>query len=181
MTRRHGDGAPGEHDVQAAAGRGRSSQPASSGCLGAVIGARRYVFVLATLENAGSAESRGRRLQRMRRSTSGYVSPVSAWRGALVATEAVAGSESADDDALVDLVPMLRRVVGARIKDPHSAEDLVQETLTRVMSARSRVAPEKLPHYASRTARNLMASYAEGKDRARSRSHLLVDDVDVES
>jgi RNA polymerase sigma factor (sigma-70 family) len=99
-----------------------------------------------------------------------------------VATEAVAGTEPADDDdALVDLLPMLRRVVGARIKDPHSAEDLVQETLTRVMSARSRVAPEKLPHYASRTARNLMASYAEGKDRARSRSHLLVDDVDAES
>ena len=98
-----------------------------------------------------------------------------------MATEAVAGSESADDDDLVDLLPMLRRVVGARIKDPHSAEDLVQETLTRVMSARSRVAPEKLPHYASRTARNLMASYAEGKDRARSRSHLLAADADVES
>jgi serine/threonine-protein kinase RsbT len=98
-----------------------------------------------------------------------------------VATEAVAGGEPADHDALVDLMPMLRRVVGARIKDPHSAEDLVQETLARVMSARSRVAPDKLPHYASRTARNLVASYAEGKDRARSRSHLLVDDVDGES
>ena len=76
---------------------------------------------------------------------------------------------------------MLRRVVGARIKDPHSVEDLVQETLARVMSARSRVAPDKLPHYASRTARNLVASYAERNDRARSRSHLLVDHVDVES
>ena len=98
-----------------------------------------------------------------------------------MATEAVPGGELADDDALIDLVPMLRRVVGARIKDPHSVEDLVQETLARVMSARSRVAPDKLPQYASRTARNLVASYAERNDRARSRSHLLVDHVDVES
>jgi serine/threonine-protein kinase RsbT len=98
-----------------------------------------------------------------------------------VATEAVAGSEPADDDALVELMPMLHRVVGARIKDQHVAEDLVQETLTRVMSARSRIAPDKLPQYASRTARNLVASYAAGRDRARSRSHLMVDQVDVES
>ncbi len=76
---------------------------------------------------------------------------------------------------------MLRRVVGARIKDPHSVDDLVQETLARVMSARSRVAPDRLPHYASRTARNLVASYAEKNDRARDRSHLLADQVDVES
>jgi RNA polymerase sigma factor (sigma-70 family) len=76
---------------------------------------------------------------------------------------------------------MLRRVVGARIKDPHSVDDLVQETLARVMSARARVAPDRLPHYASRTARNLVASYAEKNDRARDRSHLLADQMDVES
>jgi serine/threonine-protein kinase RsbT len=98
-----------------------------------------------------------------------------------VATEAVPEDQGVDDAALVDLVPMLRRVIGARVKDPHSVDDLVQETLARVMSARSRVAPDRLPHYASRTARNLVASYAERNDRARNRSHLLVDDVDVES
>lgn len=98
-----------------------------------------------------------------------------------MATGAVPAGELVDDDALVGLVPMLRRVVGSRVKDPHTVEDLVQETLTRVMSARSRVAPDKLPQYASRTARNLVASYAESNDRARSRSHLLLDDVDVES
>jgi len=99
-----------------------------------------------------------------------------------VATEAVRGDESADDEALVDLVPMLRRVVGARIKEPHIVDDLVQETLARVMAARSRISPDKLPHYASRTARNLVASYAEKNDRARRSSHLLVDNViDLES
>ena len=38
---------------------------------------------------------------------------------------------------LVDLVPMLRRVIGSRVKDPHTVDDLVQETLVRVMAARS--------------------------------------------
>jgi RNA polymerase sigma factor (sigma-70 family) len=86
-----------------------------------------------------------------------------------------------DDDAFVDLVPMLRRVVGARVKDPHTVDDLVQETLARVMTARARVAPEKLPQYASVTARNLVASMAERNDRARQRSHLLVEETVVES
>ena len=101
---------------------------------------------------------------------------------AVVATEALpAGDGAADDDALVDLVPMLRRVVGSRVKDPHTVDDLVQETLVRVMSARTRVAPDKLPHYAAVTARNLVASMAEKNDRARSRSHLLLETGEGES
>jgi len=86
-----------------------------------------------------------------------------------------------EDEVLVDLVPMLRRVIGARIKDPHTVEDLVQETLARVMAAGSRVEPEMLPRYASVTARNLVASLAEKNDRARTSSHLLVDLGDDES
>ena len=92
-----------------------------------------------------------------------------------MATEALPAGDGADDDALVDLVPMLRRVVGARVKDPHTVDDLVQETLVRVMAARSRVEPAKLPHYASVTARNLVASMAEKNDRTRSRTHLLLE------
>jgi serine/threonine-protein kinase RsbT len=99
-----------------------------------------------------------------------------------VATEAMPpGDGAADDDALVDLVPMLRRVIGSRVKDPHTLDDLVQETLVRVMAARTRVEPEKLPHYASVTARNLVASMAERNDRARSRSHLLAETGEEES
>jgi RNA polymerase sigma factor (sigma-70 family) len=85
------------------------------------------------------------------------------------------------DDELVDLLPMLRRVVGSRVKDPHTVEDLVQDALARVVAARSRVDPDKLAHYAAVTARNLVASLAEKNDRARSRSHLLVETDDVES
>jgi RNA polymerase sigma factor (sigma-70 family) len=98
-----------------------------------------------------------------------------------VASEAVRGDDQPyDERVVVDLVPVLRRVVGARVKDPHTVEDLVQETLARLMSSSTRVDPDKLHHYAVVTARHVVASYAERNDRARSRSHLLVDHVDVE-
>jgi serine/threonine-protein kinase RsbT len=98
-----------------------------------------------------------------------------------VVTDVLAGDDGPQDQELVELVPMLRRVVGARIKDPHTVEDLVQETLTRVMAHRTRVEQDRLAQYASVTARNLVASWAQQNDRARSRSHLLVDAADVES
>ncbi len=88
---------------------------------------------------------------------------------------------SPDDRELLDLVPMLRRVIGSRVRDPHTVDDLVQETLGRVMVARSRVEPDKLAPYAAVTARNLVASMAGRNDRARDRAHLLVDVVDQEA
>ena len=48
------------------------------------------------------------------------------------------------DDALLDLVPVVRRVVAARIRDPQLVEDLVQETLVRMAPNRSRVELEAL-------------------------------------
>jgi RNA polymerase sigma factor (sigma-70 family) len=83
-----------------------------------------------------------------------------------------AGSDDAD---IVELVPVVRRVVAARIRDPHIVDDLVQETLARVMSSRARVEGEELAPYAVVTARNLVASYAERNDRARRNAHKLVD------
>lgn len=80
-----------------------------------------------------------------------------------------------DPDAVVDLVPMLRKVIGSRVRDPHTVDDLVQETLARVMAARSRVAADTLAPYAAVTARNLVASMAKRNDRVRSRAHLLAD------
>jgi serine/threonine-protein kinase RsbT len=100
------------------------------------------------------------------------------WEGAVVvagAPLAEADPGPGDDPDVVDLVPMLRRVVGARVKDPHTVEDLVQETLARVMAASPRPAPEKLAPYAAVTARNLVATMAERNDRARDRSHLLAE------
>lgn len=90
------------------------------------------------------------------------------------------GEQQYDERVVVDLVPVLRRVVGARIKDPHTVDDLVQETLARLMSSSSRVDPDKLHHYAAVTARHVVASYAERSDRARNRSHLIAELVDVE-
>jgi serine/threonine-protein kinase RsbT len=70
----------------------------------------------------------------------------------------------------------VRRIVGARVRDPHLADDLVQETLARVMAARSRVEADTLGPYAAATARNLVASHFNRKDLARRKAHLLVAD-----
>ncbi len=79
------------------------------------------------------------------------------------------------DDDIVDLVPVVRRVVSARIRDPYLVEDLVQETLARVVASRHRVEGTDLAPYAVVTARNLIASHAERNERARRNAHLLVD------
>jgi RNA polymerase sigma factor (sigma-70 family) len=80
-----------------------------------------------------------------------------------------------DDDAILDVVPVVRKVVAARIRNPDVVEDLVQETVTRVLAARERVVVEDLVPYAAITARHLVATYAERNDRARTKAHLLVD------
>jgi RNA polymerase sigma factor (sigma-70 family) len=83
-------------------------------------------------------------------------------------------SEFQDDD-VVELVPLLRRVIGARVHDRHVVEDLVQETLTRVMAARRRLEPRTLAPYAVVTARNLTRSLATSEDRSRRHAHRLID------
>ena len=64
------------------------------------------------------------------------------------------------EDAILELLPVVRRVVAARIRDPHLVDDLVQETLARMMGARARLEPDALVPYAIVTARNLVASHA---------------------
>jgi RNA polymerase sigma factor (sigma-70 family) len=79
------------------------------------------------------------------------------------------------DDDVVELVPLLRRVIGARVRDRHVVEDLVQETLTRVMAARRRLEPRTIAPYAVVTARNLTRSLATSEDRSRRHAHRLID------
>jgi RNA polymerase sigma factor (sigma-70 family) len=79
------------------------------------------------------------------------------------------------DDDVVELVPLLRRVIGARVHDRHVVEDLVQETLTRVMAARRRLEPRTIAPYAVVTARNLTRSLATSEDRSRRHAHRLID------
>jgi serine/threonine-protein kinase RsbT len=84
-------------------------------------------------------------------------------------------SAAAEDDAILDLLPVVRRVVAARLRDAHLVDDLVQETLARIMGARARLEPDSLVPYAIVTARNLIASHAERQDRDRRKAHLLAD------
>jgi RNA polymerase sigma factor (sigma-70 family) len=81
-----------------------------------------------------------------------------------------------DEDDFSELVPVVRRIVGARVRDPHLAEDLVQETLTRVVAARARVESDELAPYAATTARNVVASHFRREDVARRKAHLLADE-----
>jgi RNA polymerase sigma factor (sigma-70 family) len=80
-----------------------------------------------------------------------------------------------EHDDVVELAPLLRRVIGARVHDRQVVEDLVQETLTRVMAARRRLEPRALAPYAVVTARNLTRSLATSEDRSRRHAHRLID------
>jgi RNA polymerase sigma factor (sigma-70 family) len=73
------------------------------------------------------------------------------------------------------LLPMVRRVIGARVADRAAADDLVQETLVRVLSAAGRVEPGMLEPYAIVTARNVVASMWKDQDRHRRNQHRVID------
>jgi serine/threonine-protein kinase RsbT len=82
------------------------------------------------------------------------------------------GAEHPDVTALI---PILRRVVGARVSDAAAAEDLVQETLARVLAAAERVQPGMLEPYAISTARNLVVARWKEQDRHRRNQHRILD------
>ena len=73
------------------------------------------------------------------------------------------------------LIPIVRRIVAARVQDGPTAEDLVQETLVRVLAAAPRVEPGMLESYAIVTARNVVASLWRERDRHRRNQHRVVD------
>lgn len=72
-------------------------------------------------------------------------------------------------------MPMVRRIVRARVGNHPSAEDLVQETLARVLAASSTIEPGMLEPYAIVTTRNLIASMWRDDDRHRRNLHRVVD------
>ena len=73
------------------------------------------------------------------------------------------------------LIPMVRRIVHARVGSHPAADDLVQETLTRVLAASSTIEPGMLEPYAIVTARNVVASMWRDNDRKRRNQHRVVD------
>jgi serine/threonine-protein kinase RsbT len=70
---------------------------------------------------------------------------------------------------------MLRRIVGARVGSHPAADDLVQETLVRVLAASARIEPGMLEPYAIVTARNVIASMWRDDDRHTRNQHRVVD------
>ena len=82
------------------------------------------------------------------------------------------------EDAILDLIPIVRRVIAARVRDHQIVDDLVQETLARMMVARGRLDPDALIPYAVAIGRNLVISAGQGEDRARRKAHLLAGEAD---
>src|SRR4051794_19461711 len=76
---------------------------------------------------------------------------------------------------VTSLIPLVRRVIAARVSDRATQDDLVQETLTRVLTAAPRVEPGLLESYAIVTARNVVASLWREHDRQRRNQHRVVD------
>lgn len=98
----------------------------------------------------------------------GYVDAVSASER----EEKGPGHASAD---VADLIPMVRRIVGARVGSHPAADDLVQETLTRVLAASDTIEPGMLEPYAIVTARNVVATMWRDEDRKRRNQHRVID------
>ena len=86
-----------------------------------------------------------------------------------------APATDARQEAILELEPLLRRVVGARVRDPDTVDDLVQEALARVIAARGRLDDEAVAPYAIVTARNLVTSLAREEERGRRHRPRLVD------
>ena len=78
-----------------------------------------------------------------------------------------ASTTDARDEDILELEPLLRRVVGARVRDPDTVDDLDQETLARVIAVRGRLDDEAVAPYAIVTARNLVTSLAREEERSR--------------
>jgi RNA polymerase sigma factor (sigma-70 family) len=101
------------------------------------------------------------------------------WSGLRTRTEVgVSGVGPASDpseQSIIDLIPVVRRVAASRVRDADLVDDIVQETLARVLAARSRVESDTLAPYAVVTARNLVASLARRDERARRMAHLFAD------
>lgn len=78
------------------------------------------------------------------------------------------------------LIPMLRRIVAARVGQHPAAEDLVQETLLRVLAAEDRIEPGMIEPYAIATVRNVVATMWRNDDRDARNRHRIHDPSEPE-
>lgn len=86
-----------------------------------------------------------------------------------------AQARSDDTTQVVDLIEPLRRYVASRVRDRHDVDDVVQETLARVLSAREPLAADAALAYALVVARHLIVSNARDAERARRHAPRVVD------
>jgi RNA polymerase sigma factor (sigma-70 family) len=84
--------------------------------------------------------------------------------------------DPADEQAeILALVAPLRRFALSRLDDVHDADDVVQETLTRVLAARRRLEDETLTGYAFTVARNLIVAHYRHAELHRRHAPRLVE------
>ena len=76
---------------------------------------------------------------------------------------------------IAELVDVIRRVVAARLTDADAVDDIVQETLVRLLVARGRLDDRALGPYGIVVARNLMASRWRRAATGRRLEHRLLD------
>lgn len=84
-------------------------------------------------------------------------------------------SDDALDDDIVELTDLLRRVVENRVHDRDAVDDIVQETVSRLLAARHRLDGRAVGPYAVVTARNLVKSQWERSATGKRHEHRLVD------
>ena len=96
------------------------------------------------------------------------------------ASDEPAGRAEGSGDDVADLIPMLRRIVAARVGRHPAAEDLVQETLVRVLAAHDRIEPGMLEPYAIATVRNVVATLWRQQDRSARNQHRAHDPSEPE-
>lgn len=87
---------------------------------------------------------------------------------------ATTGRIDAADDVIA-LIDPLRRIAAARLTNRHDVDDVVQETLTRVLAAHHRLDDASLLAYAIVVVRNLIASQHRDRERARQNAPRLID------
>jgi RNA polymerase sigma factor (sigma-70 family) len=78
-------------------------------------------------------------------------------------------------EALQEIRTIVRRVVASRVRDTHLVDDLVQETLAKVLAAWERIDPDTAIPYAITTARNVVASTWRQADTTGRNLHRVVD------
>jgi RNA polymerase sigma factor (sigma-70 family) len=83
--------------------------------------------------------------------------------------------------AVVEVNAVVRRVIGARVRDPHDREDLVQATLVKIAAAQRRLGDEALQGYAIVTARHVVADHFRRETTHRRHIHRLVEYTTLDS